>query len=290
MSPAVPPRISIVIPTFNRSGMLRRAIDSALAQTTPCEVVVCDHGSSDDTPDVARSYGDRIIYVRRPKDHGVHFAWLDGVMAASGEFIHINFDDDSIAPDFVEKCAGLLADDVAFVLTKALVVEEGSGKVTDCLFGGMGRTGTHAVGRFMAFQIKSLVSPGAMLLRKTDILRAIFMGKLPFAKEEYRGVGPDWLMSALATLDRPKFGFVDEPLAIFSAHQGSITTSALSDRAKKKALRRAYQTARFYYVMERLNRNFAFRMAFAGSFLAYQNAGRIRYGVGRFFRDRFGVG
>jgi hypothetical protein len=288
MSVAKNSRVSIVIPTFNRAGMLRRAIDSALAQTIPCEVVVCDHGSSDGTPAVAQSYGDRIIYVRRPRDHGVHFAWLDGIMSASGEFIHINFDDDSIAPDFIEKCLGLMADDVAFALTKALVIEEGSRKVTACLFGGMGRTGVHPVGRFMAFQIKSLVSPGAMLLRKSDILRALFMGPLPFSRQEYRGVGPDWLMSALATLARPKFAFVDEPLAFFSTHQGSITTDALADKTKKKVLRTAYQQARFYYVMERLNRTPLFRGGFWLCFILYQNVGRVRYGLARFFRDRAG--
>jgi len=288
MSVAKNGRVSIVIPTFNRAGMLRRAIDSALAQTIPCEVVVCDHGSSDGTPAVAQSYGDRVTYVRRPRDHGVHFAWLDGIMAASGEFIHINFDDDSIAPTFIERCLELMADDVAFAFTKALVVQEGSGKVTDCLFGGMGDSGVHPVGRFMAFQIKSLVSPGAMLLRKADILRALFMGRLPFARHEYRGVGPDWLMPALASLDRPKFAFVDEPLAVFSAHEGSITTDALGDKKKKKALRDAYQAARFYYVMERLNRNILVRLLWICYFLLYQNIGRVRYGVGRFLRDRAG--
>ena len=35
--------VSIVIPTFNRASYVRQAIDSALAQTTPCEVIVCDH-------------------------------------------------------------------------------------------------------------------------------------------------------------------------------------------------------------------------------------------------------
>jgi len=83
------PQVSIVIPTFNRSGMLRRCIDSALAQTFPCEIVVCDHGSTDDTPAAARAYGDRIRYVRREQDSGVHFAWLDGVVSARGEFVQM---------------------------------------------------------------------------------------------------------------------------------------------------------------------------------------------------------
>jgi glycosyltransferase involved in cell wall biosynthesis len=44
------PLVTIVIPTFNRSAMLRRCIESALAQTLACEVIVVDHGSKDDTP------------------------------------------------------------------------------------------------------------------------------------------------------------------------------------------------------------------------------------------------
>ena len=57
--------VSIVIPTFNRAGMLPVAIDSALNQTKACEVIVVDHGSTDNTPKVAEAYGDRILYIRR---------------------------------------------------------------------------------------------------------------------------------------------------------------------------------------------------------------------------------
>ena len=72
-------RVSIVIPTFNRARLLPRAIDSSLAQTEPSEVIVCDHGSSDDTPAVAAAYGARIRYVRREQDQGPIVCWRDGV-------------------------------------------------------------------------------------------------------------------------------------------------------------------------------------------------------------------
>jgi glycosyltransferase involved in cell wall biosynthesis len=243
------PLVTIVIPTFNRAAMLKRCIESALAQTELCEVIVVDHGSSDDTPRVATSFGERIRYIRRDVDHGVHFCWLDGVINSRGKFVHLNFDDDFLQPTFVERCMALMSDDVALCFTVAEIRDESTGRKLQECFTGLGRTGVYPVSRFMTLQIKGLVSPGAILLRRQDILDALFVGRVPFAQHEYRGAGPDWLMSAMATLRYPKVGFIAEPLAVFSAHQGSITVDAQRDKAKKKALQAAYQAARRYYVI-----------------------------------------
>lgn len=57
------PRISIVIPTYNRSGMLRKNLELLCDQTLPTEeyeVIVADDGSSDDTLDVVESFCDRL--------------------------------------------------------------------------------------------------------------------------------------------------------------------------------------------------------------------------------------
>lgn len=275
------PRASIVIPTFNRSRMLRRAVDSALAQSVPCEVIVCDHGSTDDTPAVAAGYGDRIRYLRRERDHGPHFAWLDGVLAATSEMVHLNFDDDIVTPDYIARCLGMMADDVAFAFTQASVFDEDTGAVTGLLYEGVGPTGTHPVGRFMDYQIRSLVSPGAMLLRRTDVIDGLFVGRMPFESAAYRGVGPDWIIPALATLKRPRFAFIAEPLAKFSAHQGSITVDALADARRKRAIRAAYQSARFHYYLERLNGGWLGRALLLTGFHAHQLLGRARYGVRR---------
>ena len=232
------------------------ASGAALAQTLPCEVVVCDHGSSDDTPAVARSFGDRIHYLRREQDSGVHFAWLDGVIAARGEFIHINFDDDFIAPTFVEKCMRLMGPEVAFCLSCAEVRDDATQKPLNYLFDSLGPTGVYSVCRFMSFQIMRLVSPGATVIRRKDILNHLFVGRVPFTSFEYRGVGPDWLMTAMTTLEYPRFGYVDEPLAVFCAHKGSITIDAAKNAARKKDFERAYQEARLYYVITRMVKTF----------------------------------
>ena len=63
MEPAL---VSIVIPTYNRSGVICQTIDSVLAQTyTNWELLIVDDGSTDDTPRIIGQYGDpRIQYYR----------------------------------------------------------------------------------------------------------------------------------------------------------------------------------------------------------------------------------
>jgi len=243
------PLVTIVIPTFNRSAMLRRCIESALAQTQACEVIVVDHGSSDDTPAVAASFGDRIRYLRRDIDHGVHFCWLDGVINAKAEFVHLNFDDDFLEPTYIEKCMALMGPEVGLVFSRVALRDEESGRIDHELFAEFGETGVRSASAFMHKQVRGLISPGATILRRKDILNALYVGKVPFARHEYRGVGPDWLMTAMATLNYPKVGFVAEPLAIFSHHAGSITVAAGADKEKKRALRRAYQESRRFYAL-----------------------------------------
>jgi glycosyltransferase involved in cell wall biosynthesis len=277
------PLVTIVIPTFNRSAMLRRCIESALAQTQACEVIVVDHGSKDDTPKVAASFGDRIRYLRREVDHGVHFCWLEGVLAAKGEFVHINFDDDYMLPQFVEKCMALAEPDVAFVMSVASVRDEVSGLTLSHLFADIAATGVHPVSRFMRHQIEGLVSPCAIIIRRKDILDHLYVGGVPFARHEYRGVGPDWLMSAMATLHYPKFGHVNELLVIFSSHDGSITIDAQRDAARQLALDCAYEQARKYYVITLLVSRLRLDLV-AHTFLKIlKQCARLRRKVGRIF-------
>ncbi|NUN50738.1 MAG: glycosyltransferase family 2 protein [Candidatus Brocadiae bacterium] len=82
------PRVSVVIPTYNRAAMVCVAIDSALAQTfRDQEVVVVDDGSTDGTAEVlAARYGDRIRYLRQ-ENAGSAAARNHGVREARGELI-----------------------------------------------------------------------------------------------------------------------------------------------------------------------------------------------------------
>ena len=65
-------KITVGIPTFNRSRLLKQTIETVLAQTfTSFRLIVGDNASEDDTPDVVRSFGDeRIDYVRSARNIG----------------------------------------------------------------------------------------------------------------------------------------------------------------------------------------------------------------------------
>ena len=53
------PRVSILIPTYNRADYLSTALDSALHQTfSELEIIVVDDGSTDNTAEVIRKYTD----------------------------------------------------------------------------------------------------------------------------------------------------------------------------------------------------------------------------------------
>ncbi len=102
-------KFSIVITTYNRLSFLKRAIESALAQTVPCEVVVVDDCSSDDTEDYVRSLGSSITYHRNPTNMG-HAASVNvGVQFASGDWIKPVDDDDYLDANCIREMMRAIA-------------------------------------------------------------------------------------------------------------------------------------------------------------------------------------
>lgn len=102
-------RFSIVITTYNRLPLLRRAVESALAQTWPCEVVVADDGSCDGTEEYIRGLGDRVIYHRNPINLGHCVTMNAGVKLAKGNWIKPLDDDDYLAPNCIEEMLRAIA-------------------------------------------------------------------------------------------------------------------------------------------------------------------------------------
>jgi glycosyltransferase involved in cell wall biosynthesis len=89
------PRVSVIIPTYNRASKVRGSIESVLAQTvTDLEVVVVDDGSSDDTGKILEeTFGDRIRYYAQA-NQGASVARNRGVAEARGEWIAFLDSDD----------------------------------------------------------------------------------------------------------------------------------------------------------------------------------------------------
>lgn len=93
------PRVSVVIPTYNRAEQTTRALESVWNQSfSDYEVVVVDDGSTDNTADVLEQFEPRIRLIRQPNG-GVSKARNRGISAASGEFIAFLDSDDEWLPD-----------------------------------------------------------------------------------------------------------------------------------------------------------------------------------------------
>lgn len=94
--------VSVVIPAYNAEATLRDALDSVLDQTRPPdEVIVVDDGSTDRTPQVAESYGNRVRLLRQP-NRGEAGARNTGVLAARGELIAFLDADDTWLPRYLD--------------------------------------------------------------------------------------------------------------------------------------------------------------------------------------------
>jgi glycosyltransferase involved in cell wall biosynthesis len=104
------PRVSVCIPTFNRSPLLRQSIRSVLEQSFQSfELIVSDNASTDDTEQIVKSFGDdRITFAGNTKNVGMLSNWNRCLQLARGEFIAILPDDDLMKPEnLAEKVATL---------------------------------------------------------------------------------------------------------------------------------------------------------------------------------------
>lgn len=87
--------VSIILPTYNRQQLLERAIKSVLGQTYHnWELIVWDDGSTDNTRDVVKGFGDHCISYNYSENKGVAAARNQAIFKAKGEYLAFLDSDD----------------------------------------------------------------------------------------------------------------------------------------------------------------------------------------------------
>ena len=94
-----PPRVSVVVTTYNQAPYIGPTLESVFAQTRPPEeVIVVDDGSTDETPERIAPYRDRLVYIRQP-NQGIAGSRNTGIRRAQGELLAFLDGDDLWEPE-----------------------------------------------------------------------------------------------------------------------------------------------------------------------------------------------
>ena len=89
------PKVSIIIPTYNRLLMLKEAVESVLAQDfEDFELIIVDDGSTDETGNEIKRYGGRVRLLQHSENRGVSAARNEGILRSRGKYIAFLDSDD----------------------------------------------------------------------------------------------------------------------------------------------------------------------------------------------------
>ena len=105
------PSFSVIIPSYNSAATLAKAVESVIEQAWPAhEIIVIDDGSTDNTLQVIRQFGDKIRPIQQPNS-GVSVARNRGADAATGDWLAFLDADDWYYPDRLRWHAEWIAND-----------------------------------------------------------------------------------------------------------------------------------------------------------------------------------
>jgi glycosyltransferase involved in cell wall biosynthesis len=206
--------VSVVIPTYNRADLLPECIDSALAQDYPrFEVIVVDDGSTDQTPQLCRSYGPRIRYLRKPNG-GAASALNYGIVQMQGSWFKWLSSDDLLEQGSLRTLVTEAEKTGAHVAYGDFVQIDSSGRIVGRYKGrGYGKQDDFVTELWYHFVASAV---GAVIDRRSFDLEGLFDESIRYG-EDYEW----WLRAAL--IHRLKFIHVPAAVGRYRLHPGQIS-------------------------------------------------------------------
>ena len=221
------PKVSVIIPTYNRTNLLPRAIKSVLNQTfKDFELIIVDDCSTDNTEEVIRKFqkkDKRIKHIRHEKNRGLSAVRNTGIRITKGEYIGFLDDDDEWLPEKLEKQIKLFSSSpdkkLGFVACDYLEINSNTGAVF-----------RYNIPKYKnAF--KTLLKSTSLCNSSNTIVKRNVLDDVGFFDENLE-VGEDrdmWIRIA----QKYDFDFVPELLFRYYIHQNNITKTTSNLRKTK---------------------------------------------------------
>jgi glycosyltransferase involved in cell wall biosynthesis len=214
------PRVTVIIPTYNRAALLGEAIKSVLAQHfTDLELIVVDDGSTDATSALLGTYRDARLRRMRQPHRGISSAMNLGLSAARGEYIARLDSDDIWHPNMLSTIVPVLN------ARPEIGVAYGKGQAMDA----EGRPLCHTLGRRPHFPDDCLLSMvyDDFTCNIVTVARRECFQRAGGYDESLPG-NEDWDIW-LRIAQHYEFAFVDKVLAHYRWHDGNSTRTGSSD-------------------------------------------------------------
>jgi glycosyltransferase involved in cell wall biosynthesis len=224
-------RVSVCIPTFNSSAFVAETIESVLAQDHPSfELVVADHGSTDETPRILERYAadPRVRVVLGEPGGGAQANWNRVTDLSRGEYVKLVCADDPLYAGCLTRQAAVLDEnpDVVLVASRRDIVDaRGDVVMRSRGLGGLrGRVaGPDAVRRLVQMGTNIFGEPSSVLMRASAVREAgPWSDALPYLIDEDMYV---------RVLQRGDFFAIPDSLATFRLSMTSWSLSLAHEQA-----------------------------------------------------------
>jgi glycosyltransferase involved in cell wall biosynthesis len=249
------PQVSILIPVYNRNKFIAECIQSALDQTfADIEVVVVDNASDDGTWEICQHFAalhQRVRVFRNAENIGPVRNWMRCAQEARGEYSKILFSDDLLDPNcIVRMIEPIKSLDVGFVFCAAKI---GQSREQSTLAYSSKSDKLMPSSEYLPLVVsgQAPVSPGAVLLRTSDLLKNLHTDFPTTIKRSFdsNGAGPDVMIMLLTAEQYPKVKWIITPLIFFRAHAGSFSIANKDDKVTD-----GYTSAISWYLITKKNR------------------------------------